>query len=272
VADPRNSLTWRSIANRLWQYHFGQGVVDTPNDFGRMGAAPTHPELLDWLGTTLRDNGGSLKAVHRLILTSAVYRQSSAPSATAAQLDAENRYLSRMNVRRLDADATRDALLVLSGKLDTSMGGPPVKQFLEVKVFGMRPEADYQRFNVDDPGNHRRSIYRFILRTMPDPLMSALDCPDGTQLTPIRNTSITALQALAMVNDKFMIRQSEHLAARLEAENHELRDQIASLYEWALCRRPRDTELAAVTAYAEKHGLANACRYVLNTNEFVFID
>jgi hypothetical protein len=177
-----------------------------------------------------------------------------------------------MNVRRLDADSTRDALLVLSGKLDSTIGGPPVKQFLEVKVFGMRPEADYQHFNVDDPANHRRSIYRFMLRTMPDPMMSALDCPDGTQLTPTRNVSITALQALAMVNDKFIIRQSEHLADRLAAENRELRDQVTSLYQLALCRPPRDTELAAVTAYAEKHGLANTCRFLLNTNEFVFID
>jgi hypothetical protein len=272
VADPKNSLTWRSIANRLWQYHFGQGLVDTPNDFGRLGSAPTHPELLDWLAATIRDNGGSLKAIHRLILTSAVYRQSSARSVEAAAVDADNRYLSRMNVRRLDADSTRDALLVLSGKLDSTMGGPPGKQFVEVKVFGMRPEADYQNFNVDDPANYRRSIYRFILRTMPDPMMTALDCPDGTQLTPTRNVSITALQALAMVNDKFIIRQSEHLATRLSAENREPRDQVTGLYQLAFCRPPRDTELAAVTAYAEKHGLANACRFLLNTNEFVFID
>ena len=134
LADPKNVLTWRSIANRLWQYHFGQGLVDTPNDFGRMGSAPTHPELLDWLAVTMRDNGGSMKAIHRLILTSAVYRQSSQHSAAAAEVDADNRYLSRMNTRRLDAESVRDAMLKLSGQLNPQMGGPPVKQFLEVKV------------------------------------------------------------------------------------------------------------------------------------------
>jgi hypothetical protein len=272
LADPKNSLTWRSIANRLWQYHFGQGLVDTPNDFGRMGSAPTHPELLDWIAVTLRDNGGSLKAIHRLILTSAVYRQSSTRSAAAAEIDADNRYLSRMNVCRLDAECVRDAMLKLSGQLNPAAGGPPDKQFREVKVSGMRPEADYQNFDVNNPANNRRGIYRFILRTMPDPLMNALDCPDGTQLVPTRNVSITALQALAMVNDKFVIRQSEHIAGKIAAQNKELSAQVTALYRILLCRLPRDDERAAVAAYAQQHGLANACRFVMNTNEFVFVD
>jgi len=272
LADPKNSLTWRSIANRLWQYHFGQGLVDTPNDFGHMGSAPTHPELLDWLAAALRDNGGSLKAIHRMILTSAVYRQSSQRSAVAAAVDADNRYLSRMNTRRLDAESMRDAILKLSGQLDPQIGGPPVKQFVEVKVFGLRPEADYQHFDVDDPANKRRSIYRFIFRTMPDPLMNALDCPDGTQLTPTRTVSITALQALAMVNDKFIIRQSQHMAETLAAKHSGLRAQVTALYSLILCRPPRENELTAVTEYAEKYGMANACRFLLNTNEFVFVD
>ncbi len=272
LASPKNALTWRSIANRLWQYHFGQGLVDTPNDFGRMGSAPTHPELLDWLAVTLRDNGGSLKAIHRLIVTSAVYRQSSHHSVAAEEADADNRYLSRMNVCRLDAESIRDAMLKLSGQLNPQMGGPPIKQFLEVKASGLRPEADYQHFEDDDPENNRRTIYRFMLRTMPDPLMSALDCPDGTQLAPTRNVSITALQALAMLNDKFIVRQSQHMAERLAAENAELPAQVTALYRLVLCRHPRPKELAAVTAYAEKHGMANACRFLMNTNEFVFVE
>jgi hypothetical protein len=272
LADPKNVLTWRSIANRLWQYHFGKGLVDTPNDFGRMGSAPTHPELLDWLATTMRDNGGSMKAIHRLILTSAVYRQSSQQSAKAAELDADNRYLSRVNILRLDAESVRDALLKLSGQLNPQMGGPPVKQFIEVKASGMRPEADYQHFDVDNPANNRRSIYRFMFRTMPDPLMNALDCPDGTQLAPTRNVSITALQALAMMNDKFVIRQSEQMAKRLTAEHADLSAQVTALYRLVLCRPPHEKELAAVTAYAQKYGLANACRFFLNTDEFVFVD
>ena len=272
LSDPKNVLTWRSIANRLWQFHFGKGLVDTPNDFGRMGAAPTHPELLDWLATTIRDNGGSLKAIHRLILTSSVYRQSSQHSDAAAEVDADNRNLSRMNTTRLDAESLRDALLKLSGQLDPQIGGPPAKQFLEVKGPNLRPEADYQHFDVDDPANNRRSIYRFIFRTMPDPFMNALDCPDGTQLTPTRNVSITALQALVMVNDKFIIRQSELMAEKLAAEHAELPAQVTALYELTLCRPPRSKELAAVKVYAEMYGLANACRFLLNTNEFLFVD
>jgi Protein of unknown function (DUF1553) len=271
LADPKNVLTWRSIANRLWQYHFGQGLVDTPNDFGRMGSAPTHSELLDWLATVVRD-GESLKAVHRMILTSAVYRQSSAVLAPAAESDPANRYLSRMNTQRLDAESLRDAILRLSGQLDETFGGPPLKQFIEVKVSGMRPEADYQNFDPDDPANKRRSIYRFIFRTMPDPLMNTLDCPDGTQLSPTRTVSITALQALATVNDKFIIRQSEHMAAKLAAEHSTLPEQVTALYRLVLGRAPNDDERTAVAAYVEKHGLANACRFLLNTNEFVFVD
>jgi hypothetical protein len=270
LADPKNVLTWRSIANRLWQYHFGRGLVETPNDFGRMGSAPTHPELLDWLAVMMRDKG-SMKAVHRMILASATYRQSSQSSDRAAEVDPDNRYLSRMNVQRLDAESLRDAVLKLSGQLDPQMGGPPAKQFVEVMASGL-PEADYQQFNPDDPANRRRSIYRFVYRTMPDPLMSALDCPDGTQLAPTRTMSITALQALGMLNDKFMVRQSEHMAAKLAAEHGELPKQVAALYRLALSRSPREEELAAVTEYAEKHGLANACRFLLNTNEFVFVD
>jgi hypothetical protein len=272
LANSKNALTWRSIANRVWQYHFGRGLVDTSNDFGRMGSAPTHPELLDWLATTLRDNGGSLKAVHRLILTSAVYRQSSKLSEFAARIDADNRLLSHMNVQRLDAESLRDAMLVISRKLDSRIGGPPVKHFVEVKGPGLRPEADYQQFNSDDPANNRRSIYRFLLRTMPDPLMSTLDCPDGTQLTPARNVSITALQALAMLNDKFVIRQSQHIADRIATESTSVREQVPALYREVLCRPPNEEELAIVSAYAERHGLANACRFLLNTNEFVFVD
>jgi hypothetical protein len=246
--------------------------VDTPNDFGHMGSAPTHPELLDWLATTLRDNGESLKAMHKLVLMSAVYRQSSWHTAAAAEVDAENRYLSRMNTRRLDGEALRDALLQLSGQLNPQMGGPPDKHFVETKKFGIRPEADYEQFNVDSPANNRRSIYRFIFRTMPDPLMNALDCPDGTQLAPTRNVSITALQALAMLNDKFVIRQSEHIAKSVAANNTRLPAQVTGLYDVLFCRAPTERELAAVEAYAEKHGLANACRFLLNTNEFVFVD
>ncbi|HEV3003225.1 MAG TPA: DUF1553 domain-containing protein, partial [Pirellulales bacterium] len=206
IVDPRNVLTWRSIVNRVWHYHFGRGIVDTPNDFGRMGSRPSHPELLDWLANWLLEQGGSLKRLHKLIVTSAVYRQSSRHDAANAQLDGGNSYLWRMNRARLDAESLRDAVLAITGRLDRTMGGPSVKLFIQTPGIHVTPNVDYVNFNADDPANARRSVYRFIFRTLPDPFMDALDCPDGSQLTPVRSASVTAAQALSMLNDKFMVR------------------------------------------------------------------
>jgi hypothetical protein len=203
LADPRNVLTWRSIVNRVWHYHFGRGLVDTPNDFGRMGSLPTHPDLLDWLAADFLAHGGSLKRLHKQIVTSAVYRQSSAHDARSAEIDGDNRLLWRMNRMRLDAESLRDAVLVITGMLDRTMGGPSVKQFIESPGVHVTPVLDYLGFDPDRPENLRRSVYRFIFRTLPDPFMESLDCADASQLTPARNTSVTALQALTMLNNRF---------------------------------------------------------------------
>lgn len=272
LSDHHNPLVWRSIANRVWQWHFGQGLVDTPNDFGQMGSSPTHPELLDWLAVTLQESNGSLKELHRLILTSAVYQQTSNSRDDAEVVDAGNRYLWRMNRQRLDAESFRDALLVASGTLDATMGGPSERQFIQTPGVHVTPVVDYQNFDVDDPANYRRSVYRFIFRTIPDPFMEALDCPDASQLTPQRNVSLTALQALATLNDKFVVRQSELLAERLLEEHADLEQQITAAYRRLFGRVPEPDELMAVRQYAEQHGLANACRFLFNTNEFLFVD
>jgi len=272
LTNPRNGLTWRSIANRVWQFHFGRGLVETPNDFGRMGAAPTHPELLDWLAMTLQEKGGSLKHLHRLIVTSGAYRQSCRHDPACAALDAGNAYLWRMNRQRLDAESIHDAVLQMSGKLDAKMGGPSVRLFIQTPGIHVTPNVDYQNFNVDDPASYRRSVYRFVFRTIPDPFMESLDCPDGSQLTPARGASVTALQALALLNDKFMVRQSEHLAKRVEELEGDPQRRVTELYRLVLGRAPRAKEAQAVSAYAATHGLANACRMLLNSNEFVFVD
>lgn len=287
LADERNVLVWRSIANRFWHYHFGRGIVDTPNDFGRMGSTPTHPELLDWLATELIARGGSLKAIHRLIVTSETYQQSSAHNEHNAMIDSDNRYLWRMNRQRLDAESIRDAMLSISGKLNPTMGGPSSRQFIQSPGVHVTPVVDYLNFNADDPANYRRSVYRFIFRTLPDPFMDALDCPDASQLTPKRTESLTALQALAMLNDKMVVRLSEHVAQRVEqsttapqfkltqpVENisPELNQRVEIAYRLILGRLPNVKETQAVSAYIEKHGLASACRFLMNTNEFMFVD
>jgi hypothetical protein len=276
-----NVLTWRSIANRVWHYHFGRGLCDTPNDLGKMGGKPTHPALLDYLAARVRDDPAqSLKALHRLIVTSATYRQrSGGVSATEAagsrnvSVDADDRYLWRMNRTRLDAESVRDSILAVGGKLDLTMYGPSVKQFVESKGVHVTPNVDYAKFDPDAPGSYRRAVYRFVFRTLPDPFMQTLDCPDASQLAPKRETSVTALQALAMLNDRFVIRQSEHAAARLGRERPgNLGEQIRTLYALALSRPTTEDEVALLCEYARKHGLANAVRMVLNSNEFNFVE
>ncbi|RPH47745.1 MAG: DUF1553 domain-containing protein [Planctomycetota bacterium] len=265
IIHPKNMLAWRSAVNRIWHHHFGRGIADSPNDLGKMGATPTHPELIDWLAVWFRDGGGSLKQLHRLIVTSAVYRQTSANRPEIAKTDSSNLYLWRMNRLRLDAEQVRDSVLQFSGKLDLKMGGPSVKQFhYEDPDPGVTPKVDYGRYDVDHPDNYRRSIYRWIFRTLPDPFMETLDCPDASQLTGARNVSVTPLQAMAVMNNRFVVRQSEHLASRAAT--------VEKAYRLILQRKPTDAELKAVTDYAAKHGLANACRVLLNSNEFMFLD
>jgi hypothetical protein len=271
ITNPKNPLTWRSIVNRVWHYHFGKGIVDTANDFGRMGAKPTHPELLDWLAVSFQEHGGSLKWLHRLIVTSAVFRQSSHHDSHFGEMDGENRYLWRMNRTRLDAEEVRDAVLLAAGRLDRTMGGPSVKQFNMSPGIHVTPVVDYAGFDVDRPENYRRSVYRFVFRTLPDPLMEALDCPDSSQLTPARTDSVTPLQALAMLNNKFMVRMSEHLAERATKTGPDIVGQIAAVYRFALGREPT-AESTSLVEYARRHGLANACRVVLNSNEFIFLN
>jgi hypothetical protein len=270
ISDPKNPLTWRSIANRVWHYHFGRGLVATPSDFGRMGATPSHPKLLDWLTSRLLERGGSLKSLHRLIVTSAAYMQSSQHNAAAAKIDADNVLLWRMNVARLDAESVRDAVLAVTGQLDRTMGGPSVKHFLQSPGIHRTPKVDYLAFDPDSAGAHRRSVYRFIFRTVPDPFMDALDCPDASQFTAVRPISVTALQALALLNDPFMVRMSEHFASRL-ATVGDVDGQVRLAYRLALGRDPQPQEATALADYARRHGIANACRVLLNCNEFVFV-
>jgi hypothetical protein len=265
-----NFLLRRSIVNRVWQFHFGKGLVDSPNDFGHMGSAPTHPELLDWLAYWFMDNGESLKALHKLIVTSAAYQQSSSDNADLAKTDSDNRFLWRMNRARLDAEQIHDTILYVSGQLDERMGGPSDQQFYFKDDHS--PIYDYTRFDVDSPAARRRSIYRFIVRSVPDPLMDTLDCPDASLLTGKRNVTVTALQALATLNNPFVLKQSEHFAARVQHERPNLEEQVTRAFELALSRPPTKSEQARFVDYANTHGLVNAGRVLFNTSEFLFLD
>lgn len=273
LSDRRNVLTWRSIVNRVWHYHYGRGIVDTPNDFGKMGGTPSHPELLDFLVGYLQENGGSLKKLHRLIVISSTYLQASQHNTEWAKVDAGNTLLWRMNRSRLDAESIHDAVLEITGKLDLTMGGPSVKQFIESPGNHVTPKVDYLGFDVDGPEARRRSVYRFLFRTLPDPFMDSMDCPDASQLAPIRTQSVTALQALSMLNNQFMVRYSEHLSERVAQEaGTEIRKQIERVFDLTICRKPTEKELIGLSTYATKHGMANVCRLILNSNEFMFVE
>ena len=266
-----NPLTWRSIVNRVWQYHFGRGIVDSPNDLGRMGQLPTHPELLDWLAVEFRDSGQSLKKLHRIIVTSSVYRQSSQHHEANSRIDNGNAYLWRMNRRRLTAEEVRDAVLAVSGKLDRTMFGPGFQLFV-LEHPEHSPHYEYHKHDPDDPASHRRSIYRFIGRSQPDPFMTTLDCADSSQSVPRRDETVTALQALSLLNNKFMLRMAEHFSVLMEEDSADRSQQIKRGFELATGRRPSSEELAFLTEYANEFGTANLCRLLLNLNEFVFVD
>ena len=264
LADEKNPLTWRSIANRVWHYHFGRGLSDTPNDFGRMGGTPSHPELLDWLACELRDHGGSLKHLHRLIVTSAPYRQTSADREGAAKIDSDNRFLWRMNRLRLDADSYRDFVLAASDRLDPSLGGPSVRQFVTGPPVQLTPTLNYEAYDWSTLPKHRRSIYRFVWRGVPDPFMDTLDFPDLGLLAPSRSFSASSLQSLALYNNSFVLHFSSELAKQITTPTDAIRR--------ILLREPTADELRDFTAYAQKNGLAALCRVLLNTNEFLFVN
>jgi mono/diheme cytochrome c family protein len=267
-----NPLTWRSVVNRVWLYHFGRGLVDTPNDFGKMGQLPTHPELLDWLAVEFRDNGQSFKKLHRLLVTSAVYRQASSHSnpKAADSIDAGNTLYWKMTRRRLEAEAVRDAILSVSGKLDLTMGGPSYQDFVIDKP-EHSPHYEYHLHNPDDPSTHRRSIYRAIVRSQQHPWLATLDCADPSLLVDKRNQTISPLQALAMLNNDLVLAMSKHFAARVKLKG-DMSAQVREAFRLAIQRDPTPAELAKLTAFAKEQGLENTCRVLMNLNEFVFVE
>ena len=289
ITEPDNPLTWRSIVNRVWQYHFGRGLVETANDFGKMGALPTHPELLDWLAVTFRDDlGGSLKKLHKLMVMSATYRQSSlntqhsiVPTKTLRGLladsnlnfpDTNNTLLWRANRRKLEAEAVRDAVLAVSGKLDLTPDGPGWQDFV-IEHPENSPHYEYGKANPEDPTTWRRSIYRFIVRSQTQPFMTALDCADPSMRVDRRNESVSPAQALALLNNGFMLAQSAHFTERLEKEAPgDIAAQIERAHRLAFGRLPTAVEKEKLLAFAQQNGMPNACRVILNLNEFTFVD
>ena len=268
IADPQHPLTARVLVNRLWHYHFGTGLVDTPSDFGLNGARPTHPELLDWLAGEFIARGWSVKQMQRLIVTSAAYRQSSAPNPKAATLDASDRLLWRFPPHRLEAEPLRDTILAVSGKLDLRMGGPGFDLF-DANTNYVKVYATKTKFT---PGDFRRMIYQNKPRGELDTLFGAFDCPDAGQIQPKRNASTTPLQALNLLNSEFIIEQSRFLAERLQRDaGDDCPAQIRRAFQLALNRDPNADEIAAAQKLIAEHGLLIFCRALFNANEFITV-
>ena len=268
LADPRNPLTARVMVNRVWHYHFGQGLVTTPNDLGVNGGRPSHPELLDWLAVKFIQSGWSVKALHRLIVNSATYRQGSDGNDKAAALDADNLLLWRYSPRRLEGEAVRDAMLAVSGQLNPAMGGPSFQPFT-ITEFNA---AFYHLFDRGDPEFNRRTVYRVNVNSGKDPLLDAFDCPDPSVKTPRRGMTTTPLQALELMNNSFVLRQARMLGERaLAACNQEVSATIPMIYRLALGRRPTAEEALRAEKVAQERGLTSLCWALLNSTEFVYV-
>ena len=267
IARGEHPLTARVMVNRIWQGHFGKGLVPTPNDFGRNGLEPTHPELLDWLAAEFIRSGWSMKAMHRLIVLSATYRQASRHQEQVAARDANVDWLWRYPSRRLEGEAIRDSILAINGQLDRSMGGPGYDQFdKRGGLSGFRPVERYRGEGL------RRMIYAHKVRRERDAIFGAFDCPDGGQSAPQRRESTTPIQALNLFNSRFVIEQAETLARQVIADvGTDIDAQIGQVYLRVLSREPRPGESDDARPVAERHGLAAVCRAIFNSNEFLFL-
>jgi len=301
IAHHDNPLTWRSIVNRVWHWHFGRGLCATPSDFGKMGGSPSHPELLDWLAAWFRDDArGSLKSLHRMIVTSAAYRRHSDPDDRPARpvespgassplapvvqslggLDAarqhaedpDNRLLWRAHRTRLDADSYRDAVMAISGRMDWTMGGPGIQHFSSSPGPQSTPVLDYTNFDWSRPGVARRTIYRVFWRGIPDPFMDAMDFPDLGMLAPVRGFSASPLQSLALLNNPFVLFHAAALAEQAATTAGDPAGRIRHLVRAVWLRDPTPDEAADLGSLADTHGLAAVARLLFNSNEFLFVN
>ncbi len=267
IASEENPLTARVLVNRVWQFHFGAGLVDTPSDFGLRTAEPSHPKLLDWLATDFIASGWSIKHLHRRILLSQTYQQSSRINPRAEAVDGDCRLLWRFPSRRLEAEAIRDSILAVNGRLNLKMGGPGF-DFFKTRggLSGFPPVEEF------GPEELRRMIYAHRIRMEPVPVFGAFDCPDAGQPTPVRSQSTTAIQALNLFNSPFVIDQAAVFAERVAREGG---DSVAGRVEhaWllALGRKPNREEALAAQEAAEQHGLETVCRALFNSSEFLFL-
>jgi hypothetical protein len=273
LTSPENPLLARVMVNRIWQGHFGDGIVGTPNDFGRQGDAPTNPELLDWLAVEFADRGWSMKQMHREIMLSSVYRASSVADEESIAKDPENHLLSRAPRRRLDGDALRDSILAVAGTLNLKMGGvgviPPLthEEILAARFPNLWPA------NPDPAEHNRRSIYLQMKRSLTLPLLQIFDAPDTATSCPRRESSTVAPQALALMNGEFAGAQADQFAERIKKVAGVTPEaQVETGWKLAFGRAPGNTERETALDYLKRNSLSRLCLLIFNMSEFIYVD
>ena len=282
ITDPGNPATARVMANRIFQYHFGRPLAGTPNDFGRLGLPPTHPELLDWLAGELVDGGWKLKRLHRMIMLSSTYRMSSRRGPGAIERDPTNRLLANFDMRRLTAEEMRDSILSLSGELNLALGGPSVYPPLprEVLETASRPDQAWKKSSREEAA--RRSLYIHVKRSLLHPLLTSFDLADTDASCPVRFVTTQPTQALTMLNSEFVNEQAERFASRIREEcGHDPETQVPYALRLALAREPNSDEIArGVDLIRElirdegmdaSRALADFCLLIFNLNEFAYL-
>ena len=283
IADPSNPLTARVMVNRVWQYHFGRGLIATPSDFGTRSGKPTHPELLDWMAADFVEKGWSIKGLHRMIMTSAAYQRQATPSKESVDRDPANLYLSHFSRRRLNADEVRDALLLATGSLNTKIGGRPVVPPLtaeEKATLTQRPD-DAWVLTSDSSEYLRRSLYMLQKRTFRLPMMEVFDAPDSMLTCSRRESSTTAPQSLTLFNGPFTMELSRTLADKIMSAHATDEAAVVAIWEQVLTREPDTAEFSRAKSFLEtqqrntggrKNALVELIRALLNLNEFLYVD
>ena len=270
ITSPDNPLTARVMMNRLWYRHFGRGIVKTPSDFGKLSGGATHPDLLDWLAGQFVNQRWSLKAMHRLMVTSNTYRQSAVPREDGLAVDADNRLLWRKSPVRLDAESLRDAVLAVSGRLNPKMGGPG---FRDVSITPNNGTTYYEPIYPHGDEFNRRTVYRFSPRGGRSAILDTFDCPDPSTTAPRRAVTTTPLQALALLNNHFILSKAGAMADRVKTHaKGNLDAQVTQVFRDAFQREPDADELRLAKRLAKEYGLTTLCRSLFNSNEFVILN
>jgi hypothetical protein len=298
IADPRNPLTARVIVNRVWMYHFGRGLVNTPSNFGQSGDPPTHLELLDYLAEQFVRGGWRIKPLTKMIVMSAVYRQSSAYNPEKSGIDGEDSFYWRFPIRRLEAEAIRDSILAASGNLNLQMYGPGIKPKIPDSILTTTSKEMWPKVDKEGPEQWRRSVYIFVKRSLPVPMLEGFDAPAATQTCERRMTTVVATQALQLLNDDFSNQQAQYMAARvIQDVGDDVGRQVEHAYWLAFSHPPTDSQRRQAVQFVtqqiqyagqtsiDEHkadipaqqlvqvrALADLCHVLFNANEFVYVN